>query len=116
MKTNLDHFMLIVIIALILYNAVPLYLDNLIMEDKELLIKFSLMGVNTVYCFVSNYFYSKNNGLNLYLSILLGLLFLPTSFIFYDGKLFNYILIYIVVSIIANLLGFSVYHYYSKIK
>ena len=62
-----------------------------------------------VICFVCALLYGIKNGFNIILPIVVGLLFLPSLFIFYNETAWVYSIAYLVISLIGNLIGMVSY-------
>ena len=81
-----------------------MYLMPLYGKDTGSFILILLYGVPLVILLVS-IVYAANLGLNILLSIMVGIIFIPTIIIYYNSSAFIYVLIYIGISILGQILG-----------
>lgn len=85
-----------------------IYLIPLYGKDTGSFILILLYGVPFVVLLVS-IVYGANKGFNPILSLLVGLLFIPSIFTYYNSSAFIYVLIYTGVSLIGQILGIYVF-------
>ncbi|WAA10999.1 hypothetical protein [Fervidibacillus albus] len=56
-------------------------------------------------CLITSIVYGMKNGFHLLFSIIVGLLFIPTMFIYYNTSGLGYIIVYAIVAVIGNFIG-----------
>lgn len=81
-----------------------MYLMPLYGKNTGSFILILLYGVPLVILLVS-IVYAANLGLNIFLSIMVGIIFIPTIIIYYNSSAFIYVLIYIGISILGQIMG-----------
>lgn len=56
-------------------------------------------------CLIISIIYGIKNGFHLLFSIIVGLLFIPTMFIYYNTSGLGYIIVYAIVAVVGNFIG-----------
>lgn len=81
------------------------YILPLLIKDSASGILILLIGIPTV-CFIVSFSYAMKNSYNCLFSLLIILLFVPTIFIYYNKSASIYILMYAIISITAQFIGY----------
>src|SRR5690554_1655992 len=97
--TKLKAMLPYIIIVVCAFYLLPLLIQD---TGTGMLI---LLSVIPVVCFISALIYGAKNGFNIFYSIIIGVLFIPTIFIFYNSTAWVYSVIYGVISIAGNGIG-----------
>lgn len=98
-----------VIASLIIYNFFPIL--GILFPNTAGMFVFvlDLLVLNPLYVFITNLIISETGNYKGYMPVLIGILFLPTVFIFYNSSALIYIAIYIGLGFIASLIGNFIY-------
>ncbi len=87
------------IIILCTYYLAPIFANNLVLLILLLLV------VNPILCFLLAYTHAKENKISFKYSLLLGLLFIPSIFIYYNYTAYVYAIFYTMVAYIGSFIG-----------
>ena len=90
-------------IILVVFYLLPIVIQGM---GSAMLI---LLIAIPVICFVCALLYGIKNGFNIIFPIVVGLLFIPSLFIFYNETAWVYSVAYLVISLIGNLIGMVSY-------
>lgn len=99
MNKLIQRFFYLIPIAMLFY-LMPLISGN---TGGHML---NLLVFTPFFCFLSSFLWGKKGGFDVWFSLVLALLFVPTIFIYYNISAWVYILIFAGLSFIGNLLGF----------
>lgn len=80
------------------------YVLPLLGKDTGSFMLILLMAIPLI-CFVASLFYGVKNGFNFIFSLIIGVLFIPTIFIYYNSSAWVYIIAYAIISMVGNLIG-----------
>ena len=89
-------------IILVVFYLLPIVIQGM---GSAMLI---LLIAIPVICFVCALLYGTKNGFNIIFPIVVGLLFIPSLFIFYNETAWVYSVAYLVISLIGNLIGMEI--------
>lgn len=101
MVKRLWKYILPVVLAYYLYPLYVIYSPNV---DSQYLIG-SLLFINPIVVFMSSLFYGFYHRFDFELAVIMGLLFVPSVFIFFNSSAFVYVLIYTMLSVLAQYTG-----------
>ncbi len=88
-----------IIVLLCIYYLLPLF-------NQELFFSIILLlAVNPLFSFVLAYNDAKKFGVNFLFSIVVGLLFIPSIFIYYNSTAYVYGIVYTMISFIGSFIG-----------
>jgi uncharacterized membrane protein len=88
----------------LLICAAAFYVLPLLGKDTGSFMLILLMLIPLI-CFIASLFYGVKNGFNFIFSLIVGVLFIPTIFLYYNSSAWVYILAYTVISMVGNLIG-----------
>ena len=80
------------------------YVLPFLIRDTGSAMSILLIGIPMI-CFIVSFVYGIKNSFHCLFSLLVMLLFAPTVFIFYNESASIYIMVYGIISIIANFIG-----------
>lgn len=106
MNKNIKQLLIILFIGVILFYGVP-SIGRIVSTDLGMFFfVLSLLILNPLYSSISSFIYAFcNNKIEWFLPILIGLLFVPSIFIFYNSSAFVYSAAYALISFIAMISG-----------
>lgn len=109
MNNRIKQLTIVLFMGLVLFYGLPL-IAKIIPSDFGLLFFIMLLLIlNPIYSFASSLLYTRSNGIKWYIPALIGILFTPTVFIFYNDSAGIYIIAYVVISIIGSVIGFVIH-------
>ena len=88
----------------LLICAVAFYGLPLLGKDTGSFMTILLIAMPLI-CFIVSVFYGVKNGFNFILSLIVGILFIPTIFIYYNSSSWGYTIAYAIISLAGNLIG-----------
>ncbi|PNT90243.1 hypothetical protein [Clostridium thermosuccinogenes] len=91
-------------LAYLLVCAVAFYILPLSGKDTGSFMLILLIAIPLV-CFITSLIYGIKNRFNLIFPVIVGVIFIPTIFIYYNRSAWVYIIGYAVISLIGNLIG-----------
>lgn len=71
-----------------------------------------LVFINPIYSFIFSLLYTIRFGLRLWFPASIGVLFIPSIFIFYDASMLIYALAYAGIAFLGSCLGYPIYKRY----
>lgn len=106
MKETIKQLLIIIGAGIIVFYAVPYWSNQVTSSSSGMLLFMAVLYiVNPIYSFVSGMVFAKHNGFKWYLPVIIGALFTPAVYIYYNGSASIYIAIYAVMSAIGSALG-----------
>ncbi len=91
-------------LSYLLICVIAFYILPLLGEDTGSFILILLLAIPLV-CFIASLSYGIKNGFNIIFPLIVGILFIPTIFIYYNSSAWIYIVGYVGISLVGNLLG-----------
>lgn len=88
----------------LLVCAIAFYALPLLGKDTGSFILILLIII-PVTCFIISLFYGIKNGFDFIFSVIVGILFIPTIFIYYNSSAWVYIIGYAIISLVGNSVG-----------
>lgn len=85
----------------LLVCAIAFYVLPLLGKDTGSFILILLIIIPVI-CFITSLFYGIKNGFDFIFSVIVGILFIPTIFIYYNSSAWVYIIGYAIISLIGN--------------
>lgn len=101
MFKKLWKYLLPVILAYYIYPLYVLYSPD---ASQEFLIG-SLLFINPIVVFISSLFYAFNHKFEYEISIIIAVLFVPATMIFFNSSALVYVFVYFVLSLLAQYTG-----------
>lgn len=89
---------------MVAYYIYPLYVIYSPTANQQYLIG-NLLFINPIVVFISSLFYGFHRRFDLEIALIMGLLFVPSVFIFFNSSAFIYVLIYFMLSVLAQYTG-----------
>ena len=102
-KGLLTGLLIALVIAMIAFYAMPIF----IIDTGSGM--FFLLLVIPVFCFISGLIYGIIDGFKWFYPIILAVLFIPAIFIYFNSSALIYTLIYGVITLIGNMVGWLIY-------
>lgn len=95
---------IIILLALIGYNIIPL-INRLLEWTYEYTFLMDFMVINPLVALVCGIIFGLIHGFRIWGVLLIGILYLPTVFIFYNSSALIYTLLYLLAALIGCTLG-----------
>ncbi|MFU0799522.1 MAG: Exosortase [Xylanivirga thermophila] len=88
----------------LLICAMAFYMLPLLGKDTGSFMLILLIAIPII-CFIVSLFYGIKNGLNLIFVLIVGVIFIPTIFIYYNSSAWIYTIEYAIVALAGNMIG-----------
>lgn len=88
----------------LLFCAMAFYMLPLLGKDTGSFMLILLIAIPII-CFIVSLFYGIKNGLNLIFVLIVGVIFIPTIFIYYNSSAWIYTIEYAIVALAGNMIG-----------
>ena len=100
---------ILIIITLLIYNIIPII--NAMFPSSIINYTFltDLWITNSLYALISSTIMSKKYSFNIWIILLITILFVPTMLIFYNTSASIFMIVYFVLAFIGSLIGRFIY-------
>lgn len=99
---NVKILILIILIGLFVYYIVPEFANGMNESDIKNFAILCILFINSVYAIVSGFILTKYNGFKWYYPIIIGILFVPATFLHYNLTTMIYTLLYILEAMVGS--------------
>lgn len=96
--------LIVILVALIGYNAIPIF-NRFLPWTAEYTFLSDLFIVNPLVAFLCGLIIGWSYGFIIWVPVLIGALFIPTVFIFYNSSALIYVVAYGVISLVGMIIG-----------
>ena len=100
-----SQFTNIILISMLLFYGLPLSASFMAPSAGMLVWILLLLFINPLYCLSVGFIYARKHGMQWIIPILVGALFLPSIFIFYNSSALFYVLLYLALNILGSIAG-----------
>lgn len=98
-------FIIAILIGLVIYYLLPLTASTISQNDLNNYSMICVIFINSIYVITTGILLTKCNGYKWYYSFVMGLLFIPSVFIYYNLVTMIYTLLYILEFMIGASIG-----------
>lgn len=98
----------LIIITLLIYNIIPI-INATFPNSIYFTFLTDLWIINSLYALISSIMMSKKYGFNIWIILLISILFVPTMLIFYNTSALIFMIAYLVLALIGSLIGRFIY-------
>ena len=99
---------LLMIITLLIYNIIPI-INAIFPSSINYTFLIDLWITNSLYALISSTIISKKYSFNIWIILLITILFVPTMLIFYNTSVSIFMIVYFVSAFIGGLIGRFIY-------
>ena len=99
---------LLMIITLLIYNIIPI-INPIFPSSINYTFLLDLWITNSLYALISSTIISKKYSFNIWIILLITILFVPTMLIFYNTSVSIFMIVYFVLAFIGGLIGRFIY-------
>lgn len=110
MSKRKKDLIIIFVIGLILFYVLPLIATLLPAVTGLWGLIGLLVMINPTYGFIASVIYTKRNGFKADIPVMIGVLFLPAVYLFYNSTALIYVVIYVVTSLIGSGISYTMYN------
>ena len=95
-------------LTLLIYNIIPI-INAIFPNSINYTFLTDLWIINSLYALISSVVMSKKYGFNIWIILLISILFVPTMLIFYNTSALIFMIAYLVLALIGSLIGRFIY-------
>ena len=99
---------ILIVITLLIYNIIPI-INAIFSNSITYTFLTDLWIINSLYALISSVLMSKKYGFNIWIILLISILFVPTMLIFYNTSALIFMIVYLVLALIGSLIGRFIY-------
>lgn len=99
---------ILIVITLLIYNIIPI-INAIFPNSINYTFLTDLWIINSLYALISSVVMSKKYGFNIWIILLISILFVPTMLIFYNTSTLIFMIAYLVLALIGSLIGRFIY-------
>lgn len=99
---------ILIVITLLIYNIIPI-INAILPNSITYTFLTDLWIINSLYALISSVVMSKKYGFNIWIILLISILFVPTMLIFYNTSALIFMIVYLVLALIGSLIGRFIY-------
>ena len=108
MNKKKRSIVILIIITLLIYNIIPI-INDIFPNSVYYTFLTDLWIINSLYALISSIVMSKKYGFNIWIILLISILFVPTMLIFYNTSALIFMIAYVVLALIGSLIGRFIY-------
>ncbi len=109
---KIEKFLWIILISFIVYDFIPIFAYLMSESAANNYAKICVLFINSIYSLLAGIILTKQDGFKWYYSIVIGILFIPSSILLYNFSTIIFSIVYIVICLVGSLL----YYKYSNKK
>lgn len=102
------RIVVLIIISLLIYNIIPI-VNAMFPSSTNYTFLTDLWITNPLYALISSTIMSKKYSFNIWVILLIPLLFVPTMLIFYNTSASIFMIVYFALALIGSLVGRVIY-------
>ena len=99
---------ILIIITLLIYNIIPI-INAMFPSSINYTFLTDLWITNSLYALICSTIMSKKHSFNIWIILLISILFVPTMLIFYNTSALIFMIAYLVLALIGSLIGRFIY-------
>lgn len=101
---RIESILWVMIISFMVFSLIPSF--GYLMDDSSAdnYAKICVLFINSIYCFTSGIVLTKKEGFKWYYSLVIGLTFIPSVFMYYNIGSIYFSIIYILIVLIGSLM------------
>ena len=104
---RIENIIWITLISIIIYLIVPLIFRLIFKEYDNVISVLCVLFINVIYSFISSLVLTKKYGFNYIYPIIIGIVFIPCSYMLYNIWAIIYSILYIVIGLVGSLICFK---------
>lgn len=106
---SMKSYIKVILLTLFIYNSIPII--NILFPITSMITFLADLWIfNTAYSLIISIVYCFKYGSKFWLSLIMGLLYVPTMFIFYNSSAFIFVVLYSILSLVGCLIGYLLYY------
>lgn len=101
---RIESILWVMIISFIIFSLIPPF--GYLMDDTSAdnYAKVCVLFINSIYCFTSGIVLTKKDGFKWYYSLVIGLTFIPSVFMYYNIGSIYFSIVYILIVLVGSLM------------
>ena len=104
---KLENIIWITLISIIIYLIIPLIFISIFKKYDNIVSVICVLFINVIYSFISGLILTKKYGFSFIYPIIIGIIFIPCSFMLYNNWTIMYSILYVAVCSVSSLICFK---------